>query len=80
VHLSKIFRWFGKDFVRRFGTAEKFKAHDETLRAVLNFLSRHLSPGDAAYLETGEYSIHYLDYDWTLNERGLKDGKAEGGE
>jgi hypothetical protein len=69
VYLSPIFKWFGEDFVAKYGTSTKFSGPDEEERAVLNFVSRYLAPGDRAYLETGSYDIEYLDYDWTLNEQ-----------
>lgn len=69
VYLSSIFKWFGSDFVKSYGTAGKVSRFGETERAVLNFVSRHLDPKDRDYLEKGEFSIEYLPYDWTLNEK-----------
>ena len=72
VHLSQILKWFGADFVKKYGTSVKFRGHDEEERAVLNFLSRHLEDRDRRYLEQGDYKIKYLDYDWVLNEQKPK--------
>lgn len=69
VFLSPIFKWFGSDFEKTFGTEKKFSGFSETERAVLNFISGFLKPEDRAYLEKGGYSIAYLDYDWSLNEQ-----------
>ena len=69
VHLSSIFKWFGSDFVRTYGTDKKFAGFGDAERAVVNFVSRYLPPEDRDYLEKGEYSINYLPYDWTLNEK-----------
>jgi hypothetical protein len=69
VHLSPIFKWFGEDFVERYGTSMKFAGHDKEERAVLNCISPHLGEADRRYLETADYDIEYLDYDWSLNER-----------
>ena len=69
VHVSSIFSWFGGDFVKTYGTDEKFAGRSETERAVLNYISGHVSDKDREYLETGDYGIKYLDYDWSLNER-----------
>ncbi len=68
VYLSKIFQWFGKDFVTIYKPAQGFTGHGEAQRSVLNFVSKYLSAGDAEYLRTGKYKVLYLDYDWTLNE------------
>ena len=69
LHLSPIFDWFGEDFVETYGTDEKFEWYDEAERAVVSFVSRHLSKDDGEYLESTELSIRYLDYDWSLNEQ-----------
>ena len=69
VALSPIFKWFGADFVKTYGTDKKFSDHSNAERAVLNFISAYLDDGDLSYLTTGAYSIEYLDYDWSLNER-----------
>lgn len=70
VHLSSIFKWFGKDFVKTYGVEGKFGKHGTTERAVLNFISRYVDDKMAEYLASGEYEIEYLEYDWSLNEQG----------
>jgi hypothetical protein len=69
VHLSSILKWFGDDFVKRYGTEARFAGHSRSERAVLNFVSGHLDEADRRYLATGDYDIKYLDYDWLLNLR-----------
>lgn len=68
VYVSKIFEWFGADFVSRYQTRE-FGRRSEEERAFLNYLAGSLSPEEAAYLRQGDYRVRYLDYDWTLNEQ-----------
>jgi len=68
VHLSSIFEWFGKDFVKNYAPKGGFAGSDEE-KAVLHFVSKYVSPADAAYLRAGKYSVEYLKYDWSLNER-----------
>ena len=70
VYLSSIFKWFGEDFVKSYGTKDKFGDLDDTQKAVLNFVSRFLNPSDKAYLAKGGFSLEYLKYDWSLNEQG----------
>lgn len=72
VYLSSIFQWFGEDFVKTYGTDEKFKGHSQAERAVLNFISPHLDAISRAYLDSAKYDIAYLDYDWSLNEPGQR--------
>lgn len=77
VYLSQIFSWFGDDFLKTYGTSEKFGGNfagksggrDKRERAVLNFISRYVGREDASLLEKGEYEVKYLHYDWTLNEK-----------
>lgn len=69
LYLSSIFKWFGEDFIKTYGTYEKFSKYDEKERAVLNQISKYLEESDQEYLETGDYKIKYLDYDWSLNEQ-----------
>jgi hypothetical protein len=76
VYLSSIFKWFGDDFAKRYGTKEKFKKFGDSERAVLNFVSTYLRPEEKQYLENGTFSIEYLPYDWTLNEKKQEKGKS----
>jgi hypothetical protein len=69
VYLSPIFKWFGEDFVRTFGTDREFPNHTPSERAVLNFISRYLRTSDREYLANGKYEVKYLEYDWSLNEQ-----------
>lgn len=68
VYLSSIFKWFGEDWKPGYGVKDKFTGSDNE-RAVLNFVSRYVSPSDRSYLEAGQYQINYLDYDWSLNRQ-----------
>lgn len=69
VYLSPIFDWFGEDFVKTYSNALDLSGFPEKQKAVLNFISRHVEPGEKAYLVTGNFSIEYLKYDWSLNEK-----------
>jgi len=68
VYLSSIFEWFGKDFVKSYAPAGGFTGSDEE-KAALHFVSKYVSQADAKYLRAGKYSVKYLKYDWSLNER-----------
>ena len=56
ISVSKIFKWYEDDF-------------KEGYDGVLDFLADYLPPEDAEYLESTEVKLHYLDYDWTLNDQ-----------
>lgn len=75
VNLSKIFGWFGEDFIERYGTSEFFKNRKAKERAVLNFARKYLkSEKERKFLENNQFSISYLHYDWSLNE--IKENKS----
>jgi hypothetical protein len=69
VYLSSIFKWFGDDFTARYGVEQGYGDHSAVQRAVLHFISGYLGKEDADRLASGDYSISYLDYDWSLNEQ-----------
>ncbi|MBR9986934.1 MAG: DUF547 domain-containing protein [Desulfosarcina sp.] len=69
VYFSSIFKWYGEDFIVGYSPTSEFTGLDRIERAVANFSSRYLSASDRDYLKTGGYSVKYLDYDWSLNER-----------
>lgn len=55
VYLSPLFRWFKKDFEGARGSLYDF---------VADYLE---SEEDKAFLQKGDFTIEYLDYDWSLN-------------
>ncbi len=56
LYLSKIFKWYEQDFL-------------EGYTNVGEFLIDYLPQEDAEFLEVEEVGYHYLDYDWTLNDK-----------
>ncbi len=70
VRLSAVLQptWFGSEFISKYGIDRKFKDHPPAVRAVLNFITNYLSQQDVRFLETENYTIEYIKYDWTLNE------------
>jgi hypothetical protein len=68
VYLYSYLKTYGKEFIPKYKTDKKFKDHKPDTRAVLNFLTNYLSRRDISFLETGNYTIHYINYNWTLNE------------
>lgn len=57
LELSSIFKWYGGDFVKKFGSLEVFIAPRITS-----------SSSDQAVIREKNASVSYLDYDWSLNE------------
>ncbi len=70
VHISVIFHptWHGNQFLPGFATDKKFKDHPPVIRSVLNFITSYVSSQDTSFLQTGNYSVEYIKYDWRLNE------------
>jgi hypothetical protein len=69
IYLSPIFEWFGDDFIKKYGTDKEFQGFSEKERAVLNFVSHYLDSRDKGYIVKGGFSVKYLNYDWSLNEK-----------
>jgi len=70
VYLSSLFQSssYGKEFVGKFAIDKKFKDHEPTTRAVLNFITNYVSRDKVSFLEVGNYSVKYMKYDWTIND------------
>lgn len=68
VNVSAIFKWFGKDWIATYGETSKFKGSKKD-KAILNFVSQHISPQDKQILEKGNFKISFLKYDWSLNKQ-----------
>ena len=58
VHVSKIFSWFGSDFVKAEGSVSKF-------------IKNHVQGKNAAIVKDldSDNDLSYLDYDWNLNAK-----------
>ena len=69
VKLSKIFKWFGEDFIPNYGNEKLFNNYSLKENAVLNFADDYLeSEQTKDFLMSNKLKIGYLKYDWHLNE------------
>lgn len=69
VKLSKIFNWFGDDFIPIYGGGHSFQGRSEKENAALNFALVYVdSDSKKEYLKRNNFRIGYLNYDWHLNE------------
>ena len=70
VYLSALFQssWYGREFVQKFAIDRKFKDQPAEIRAVLNFITNYISKENVTFLETGNYTIKYMTFDWTIND------------
>ncbi|MFA5422646.1 MAG: DUF547 domain-containing protein [Phycisphaerae bacterium] len=73
VYLSVLFEpkwpWYGKEFLDKYAIDKKFKDRSPEIRAVLNFISKYVDSASVSYLETGNYKIEFISYDWRVNEQ-----------
>jgi len=60
---------YGKKFTGKYATNKRFKDQPPTTRAVLNFITNYISEQDVFFLERENYSVKYIRYDWTINDR-----------
>ncbi len=72
IHLSDIFNWYRKTIIEKYGSIKKFRDLDLRTRAYLNFIINYVSPDDAKYIESTNFTIDFLRYDWNLNEQPKK--------
>jgi hypothetical protein len=70
VKLSKIFKWFGDDFINNYSSKKLFNNYSLKENAVLNFTSEYIESEEVKeYLMNNKLKIGYLGYDWHLNEQ-----------
>ena len=64
IRLSRIFKWFEGDF-------------GPDTDAVQRYLARYFEGDTAQQLQAAAYDVEYLDYDWTLNDQAIADGRPQ---
>jgi hypothetical protein len=67
VWISPIFKWFGNDFVEKYGGDKVRSGSGDAEKAVLNFISGYVSKDDGEFIRNEKFKVGYLDYDWSLN-------------
>lgn len=73
IRLSKIFKWYGKDFKLDFGTPESLGKFSSIDTAVLSFLAYYLEDEEKVeFLQQAKYKIQYPAFDWSLNDQSFK--------
>ena len=69
VRISKIFKWFGEDFIARYGDTDLFSGRKPKEKAVLSVVVNYVQDeGKKEFLKTDDFKISYLSYDWSLND------------
>ena len=71
LSVSSIFKWYGEDFVERYGSAVA-RAGSPVDRAILGVVAM-FGPAEAkALAESGRASVAFLSYDWSLNDTATR--------
>jgi len=67
IRISKIFDWYGKDFVGVYSDSTFARLYGREMGAVLAYVSRFLPAETVAALRAKRSRVTYLPYDWSLN-------------
>ena len=67
IRISKIFDWYGKDFVGVYSDPTFERLYGRETGAVLAYVSRFLPTKTVAALRAKRARVTYLPYDWSLN-------------
>jgi hypothetical protein len=69
LYISNIFNMYRDIFLKsRYAEIKKFRHRKEDERAWLNFIITYLPAEQAVLLESADYTLQFIDYDWNLNE------------
>lgn len=69
VKFSKIFKWFGEDFIQNYGNEKLISNYSLKENAVLNFTAEYIQSDETReYLMNNKLKIGYLGYDWHLSD------------
>lgn len=67
IRVSKIFDWYGKDFVGVYSDSTFERLYGRETGAVLAYVTRFLPAETVAALRAKRARVTYLPYDWALN-------------
>ena len=68
IYVSRIFKWFKEDFVATASDSPR-RAGKPSQAGLVEFLQRFADERTRNTLMNEDFSIRYLKYDWSLNER-----------
>ena len=72
IRLADIFNWYKRDFIEKYGDIKKFRDRPAHIQAYLNCIVKYISSDDLKYVESRDYEVKFLKYDWRLNEQTNK--------
>ncbi|MBZ0270608.1 DUF547 domain-containing protein [bacterium] len=68
ANVSKIFDWYGKDFVAKYYKEDRFPELDEEDGAAVGFLYEYADAADRNIIDAGIEDLDYIKYNWSLND------------
>jgi Protein of unknown function, DUF547 len=68
LYVTKIFKWFGDDFLSNNNPRPKSASLSQKEAAIVAFIAARLPEELSREILNGAKSIKYLDYDWDLND------------
>lgn len=69
IVLSRLFKWYGKDFLLNWGNFPEEEKWNPEEMAVLSFFAHYLeNPKKVEFLREGKYKVKYEVFDWRLND------------
>jgi hypothetical protein len=68
LNLSNYFM-MEKNVFTKFSEVRRFRTYDEQERAILNFIYPFLTKEQTEWLESTEFEVNFMKYDWELNEQ-----------
>lgn len=69
VYVSELFKWYSEDFEENYRNTLTVKSFDGKENAILTFIAVLAAATAREFLQTGDYTIEYIDFDWTLNDQ-----------
>lgn len=82
VFVSNIFNQHKSAFISKYGSIKKFRDREPDIQACLSFITSTVSAADTTYLyiskenakfmETQDFTVQFIKYDWRLNDRPWK--------
>lgn len=68
IHLSKILKWYGNDFIDQYLPENRWSALGDKKSATVNFLFRYWPEPIRQAVVERKFKVAYKKYDWNLNE------------
>ncbi len=72
VRLGDIFNWYKGDFIEEYGDIKRFRDRPAHIQAYLNCIVKYISSDNLKYIESKDYDVKFIKYDWRLNEQPNK--------